>query len=119
MTKEKAIQLFDKWVHILHLEGWHISFEWKVPGHCMNVEESVGATKYQHSTGQAIVQMVDPEDYPKDTPFPYDYEKTLVHELLHLKFADLDDTGDNLRDKLTHRLVDDLAVAFIEASKEA
>ena len=119
MTEEKALGLLHKWINILHLEGWHISFQWKVPAREMNIEDSTGATKYQHPTGQAIVQMVDPEDYPKDTPFPYNYEKTLVHELLHLKFADLDDTGDPLRDKLTHRLIDDMAVALVEASKEA
>ena len=43
---------------------------------------------------------------------PFNPEKTLVHELLHLKFSALDESGDPLRDKLTHRLVEDFAKAL-------
>lgn len=117
MNEEKAKQLFNKWVRILHLEPWNIQFQWKVRKENMNLADTVGATTYLHSMRQAIVQMIDPIDYPV-SPFEYDYEKTLVHELLHLKFSDLDDTGDQLRDKLTHQMIDDMAKALVNAYRE-
>lgn len=117
MTEERANELFRKWVNILHLESWDIRFQWKVRERDMDLKESCGCTGFLHSARQAVVQMVDPVDYD-NALFEYDYEKTLIHELLHIKFADLDDTGDPLRDKLTHQMINDLAVAFVTCEKE-
>lgn len=114
MTEEKATELFEKWRKILHLEAWDIRLQWCVRGRDMNIVDALGCTSYRHASHQAIVQMLDPVDFENDL-FQYDYEKTLVHELLHLKFADLDDSGDPLRDKLTHQMIDDLARAFMDA----
>lgn len=83
----------------------------------MNLQDCMGCTSFLHESHQAIVQMLDPVDFDNDL-FSYDYEKTLVHELLHLRFSDLENSGDPLRDKLTHQLIDDLARAFICASKD-
>lgn len=114
MTEEKATELFEKWRKILHLEAWDIRFKWKVRARDMNLPDSVGCTTFNNISKQAIIHMLDPVDFENDL-FEYDYEKTLVHELLHLKFADLDDSGDPLRDKLTHQMIDDLARAFVNA----
>ena len=116
MTEEKAKQLFEKWVKILHLESWEIEFKWKVRGTHMNLPDSCGCSTFNYSTGQAVIQMIDPDDYPADTSFEYDYEKTLVHELLHLKFAAIDDDENRLMNKMLHRLIDDMARALV-ASK--
>lgn len=113
MTEEKATELFEKWRKILHLEAWDIRFKWCVRVDAMK-RPGLGCTEFQHATREAIIQMLDPVDFENDL-FEYDYEKTLVHELLHLKFADLDDSGDPLRDKLTHQMIDDLARAFMDA----
>lgn len=117
MTEDKAIELFNKWVHVFRLENWDIKFQWKTRERDMDLKESCGCVKYLHQTRQAVVQMLDPVDFSNNL-FEYDYEKTLVHELLHIKFADLDDSGDPLRDKLVHQMIDDLAKAFVECSKE-
>lgn len=114
MTEEKATELFEKWRKILHLEAWDIRFQWCVRGRDMNIADALGCTSYRHESHQAIIQMLDPVDFENDL-FQYDYEKTLVHELLHLKFVDLDDSGDPLRDKLTHQMIDDIARAFMDA----
>lgn len=114
MTEQKANELFKKWVKILQLETWDIRFQWCVCDRDMSMADSVGCTQYKHTSKQAIVQMLDPVDFDNDL-FEYDYEKTLVHELLHLKFADLDDSGDALRDKMLHQMVEDLARSFMSA----
>lgn len=114
MTEQKATELFEKWRKILHLEAWDIRFQWCVRTRDMNIADALGCTSYKHESHQAIIEMLDPVDFENDL-FQYDYEKTLVHELLHLKFADLDDSGEPLRDKLTHQMIDDLARAFMDA----
>lgn len=118
MTEQEATRLFEKWRKILHLEAWDIKFQWCVRGRDMNLQDCMGSTSFLHESHQAIVQMLDPVDFDNDL-FSYDYEKTLVHELLHLRFSDLENSGDPLRDKLTHQLIDDLARAFICASKDS
>lgn len=116
MTEEKATALLHEWINRLHLEEWAIAFQWRVLAKDMNEAECIGCTSANIVSRQAIIQMVDPVDYP-DSPFEYDYEKTLVHELLHLVFWDMDDTGDDLRDKLTHIMVDRMARALIDAKR--
>ena len=117
MTEEKAFELFNKWVRILGLENWDIKLYWKTREMDMSIKESYGCTTYLHESRQAVIQMLDPVDCDDLRPFKYDYEKTLIHELLHVKFADLEDSGDQLRDKLTHQMIDDIARAFIKCSK--
>ena len=114
MTEQKANELFRKWAAILQLRYWDIRFQWCVRSRDMNLADSIGCTSFNHENRQAIVQMLDPVDFESDL-FEYDYEKTLVHELLHLKFSDVDNSGDPLRDKMTHQLIDDLARAFVVA----
>lgn len=114
MTEKHANELFNKWVKRLHLESWDIRFKWKVRSANMALSDSVGCTTFNHTSKQAIIEMLDPIDFDNDL-FTYDYEKTLVHELLHLKFADLDNSGDPLRDKLTHQLIDGLAKSFVDS----
>lgn len=116
MTEQKAKDLLQRWVSILRLHEWNIDFRWCVRAEAMNVPESVGCTSFNSVGRQAVIQMLDPVDFHNDY-FPYDYEKTLVHELLHLKFADLDNSGNELQDHLLHCMVDDLAKAFIRAKE--
>ena len=33
---------------------------------------------------EAIIGILDPGDWKKDTDFPHDMERTLIHELVHL-----------------------------------
>lgn len=116
MTEEKAKALFDEWVKRLHLEEWDIDFQWRVLEKDMTEPNSTGCTSANVIDRQAIIQMVDPVDFP-NSPFTYDYEKTLVHELLHLVFWDMDDTGDKLRDHLTHCMIDRMARALVSAKR--
>lgn len=117
MTEQEATRLFEKWRKILHLEAWDIKFQWCVRGRDMPLTDSLGCASYTYESRQAIIRMLDQVDF-ENKLFEYDYERTLVHEMLHLKFAGLDDSGDTLRDKLTHQLIDDLARAFVSAQRQ-
>lgn len=116
MTQEQARKLFDKWVAVLGLGNWEIVFRWRVRGVDMSIGDSVGCTEYELSGLKAIVSMIAEEDYPR-SEFEYDYERTLVHELMHLKLAPLDDSGDGVHDKVVHMLVEELARALVGAKR--
>ena len=45
---------------------------------------------------------------------PFSFEKTLVHELLHLKLTFWCQNEDSVSDRLMHQIIDDLARAFTE-----
>ena len=49
----------------------------------------------------------------KHSAVDFEDRKTLVHELLHLKFCLLGDSGNDLQDRYVHQLIDDLARAFV------
>lgn len=51
-------------------------------------EESQGACHYQAVKKQAIIQVIHPDDYEGGGHWNQDMERTLVHELLHLHFAE-------------------------------
>ena len=117
LTEAVARKLLDKWVKILHLEEWRIDFSWCVRARDMACKDALGATTANAISRDASIQLLDPIDHDPATFIPYDYEKTLVHELLHLTFWDMDDTGDNLRDHLTHVMVDRMARALVAAER--
>ena len=118
MTEEKAQMLFEKWVNILDLGSWNIHFEWSVKEKDMPEEDTTGYTQYLHTKKQAIITMLDPADFEIDNEyFNYDYEQTLVHELLHLKFSDIEDSENELQNKLLHQLIDSLAKSFIKVKE--
>lgn len=116
MTKEHAQKLFDRWVSALGLGEWEIRFNWRVRGIDMPDREMLGVTRYCLSSMQAEVSMVAEEDAP-ESGFAYDYERTLVHELMHIKLAVVDDSGDEVHDNTVHMLVEQMARALVKAKR--
>ena len=48
---------------------------------------------------------------------PLDWEKTLVHELLHLKTCLVSSNVPDLQERVMHQMIDDLARAFVSAKR--
>lgn len=117
MTEKEANILFEKWKNMLHLEDWDIKFQWSVRADELP-EDVCGSATYVFERKMAIVKMISEVDYTNEL-FPYDYEQTLVHELLHLKFAAIDDSENALQNKLVHQLIDDMAKWLVNASRNA
>ena len=49
---------------------------------------------------------------------PFDFEQTLVHELLHLKFSFWCQNEDDVGDRAMHQMIDDLARALTEGDSD-
>lgn len=106
----------EEWIDRLNLTDWTITFQDCVDPADMILPDCVGATEWVEVGKYARIQIIDPDFYGKRIA-PFDFEKTLVHELLHLKFCLLDESGNTLQDRIVHQLVDDLARALVEAKR--
>lgn len=75
-----------------------------------------GECEYNEVCKGAFIKLLRPECYGQRI-IPYNIEKTLVHELLHIKFCLLDDSGNPLQDRIVHQLIDEFANILVDNKK--
>ena len=83
----------------------------------MVIEDSCGCTSWQEVGKTALIQILHPNRYG-DRIVPFDIEKTIVHELLHLKMSFISSECDSLQQRVAHQLIDDLAKAMVNARRD-
>ena len=71
-----------------------------------------GCTEWSEAVKTARIEIIDPEYYGERI-VPFNFEKTLIHELLHLKMSFWCQNDDNVEDRVMHQIIDDLARAFV------
>ena len=113
MTHE---ELFEHWKARLGLSDWCIAFYDNCSPDDMSSPELAGDTIWSECNKCAIIRIID-EKYYGNRVKPFRFEKTLIHELLHLKFCLLGESGNSLQDRYVHQLIDDLARAFVKEKK--
>ena len=116
MNDENAKELMNEWIKRLGLTDWRISISPMCEPHEMEIE-GVGCTSWQEVSKTAHISIINEKYYGNDRVAPFDFEKTLVHELLHLKFCLLSESGNELQDRVTHQLIDDIARALVDAKR--
>ena len=114
-TKEHA-RLLKEWQTRLGLQDWRILLKDNLTPEEMSDEEASGFTAWQEVSKTARIEMSDPKYYGNRI-VPFDWEKTLVHELLHIKTCFLTTNVDDLQERIGHQLIDDLAMAFVDAKR--
>ena len=98
------------WQQLLGLGDWRIKLS------DLADLDAVGETEWQEVNKTAHIRILDPRAYGERI-VPFDYEKTLVHELLHLKTCLLTDVDDPLQARVGHILIDDLARSLVAAKR--
>lgn len=113
MTKSNKLQ---EWQERLGLTDWTISLHDCMSQKDMTEENAAGFTEFQEVNKTARIEILDPDEYGERV-IPFDYERILVHELLHLKLCLISETfgEDTLQERVAHQLIDDLARAFVAA----
>ena len=108
----------QEWQERLGLQEWRISLHDCVPADEMPEENSSGFAEFQEVNKTARIEIMDPDEYGERV-IPFDYERILVHELLHLKLCLISETfgEDPLQERVAHQLIDDLARALIDAKR--
>ena len=121
MTCIDNIQSLQKccaeWQHILRLDHWdiYVGIQRKT---AFEHDEAQGEISYNYATGDAIIKILDPIDWPT-TCVNQDMEKTLVHELLHLQFAPCEPPeSDHLQCLLWERSIESTAIAMIRLKRQ-
>lgn len=115
MDNKKAEELLQEWIERLGLHDWRITFCPFCTLEDMK-DEGVGLTEWEEVIKAAKIMILD-ERYYGNYTIPFDFEKTLVHELLHLKTCLISDTENELQERIAHQLIDDLARALVDAKR--
>ena len=119
MTQEKAEKLLDEWGERLGLQDWEIHLAWQCKPEEIPLPDAGGLASFEEVTKEAQIYILD-EQYAKCEPFKFDFERNLVHELLHLKTSIMTDKDENsYQARLMHQLVDDLAKALVKTKRSA
>lgn len=111
-TEEELRALCLEWQAVLNIQFWDI----KVGIYrCRDFvkQNSAAEVSWQLATATAILRILDPADYDRDL-FPQDMEQSLVHELLHLRFAEAEMTeSGSLEETMYERAIDQTAKALV------
>lgn len=110
--------LLNDWTERLGLQDWTIKLQDCCDPDDMYSKDCAGCTRWTEVGKAAVIQIIDPDRYGERV-IPFDYEKTLVHELLHLKTCLLTDVEDPLTERVGHVLIDDLARIMVALKREA
>ena len=117
MTSITASELLNEWQERLGLQDWVIILRFNLFEEDMN--KSAGETIWNNVNKLAEIHIIREEDF--NSLIPYDYERILVHELLHIKFGYLQSEPNNYEeqvfDEAQHQLIDDLARALVMAKR--
>ena len=110
--------LMKEWQKRLNMQDWRITLKVDCVPEDMTIDESSGCVSWAESTKTALIQIIGPKYYGQRV-VPFDFEKTLVHELLHLKFSLLCDEqeAEGLRERICHQILDEIARALVEAKR--
>lgn len=109
-------ELLKEWQHRLGLDNWHIVLEEDVSPNDMELPMVQGETEYDTVNSCAVIRILNEKDYGKRI-LPFDKEKVLVHELLHIKMWFIYESESDLQSKMVHQLIDDMARSLVDAKR--
>lgn len=110
-------ELLAKWQKRLGLTDWVIDLRDDCLPNDMELPNVAGECDWQEVNKTAVIRILQPECYGERIT-PFNFEQTLVHELLHIKFCLLGESGNPLQDRILHQIIEDLAKAFVATEKE-
>ena len=113
----EELALLEKWKRKLCLQEWRVKLLTRLRPEEMTMDDVAGCTEWSESIKTARIEIVNPAYYG-DRIVPFDFEKTIVHELLHLKFSFWCQNEDDVGDRVMHQMIDDLARAFTEVNND-
>ena len=110
-------KLLKEWQKRLDLTDWDIILKEDCRVCDFTLQDCAGECEYDLTHKIAVIRLIKESEYGERIT-SYDKEKTLVHELLHCKFALIDNSGNDIVDRYIHQLINDLAKAFVDAKRK-
>lgn len=102
IATNEELALLEKWKRKLCLQEWRIKLLTHLHPEEMMVRNTTGCTEWSEAIKTARIEIINPACYG-DRIVPFDFEKTLVHELLHLKFSFWCQNEDDVGDRVMHQ----------------
>lgn len=99
------MKLIEKWQSRLGLQDWIILLHQNCTSD--ETDHCTAQTEWDEVHKAAVIKVIDPSQYG-DRMLPFNFEKTLIHELLHIKFALFDGYGD-FQDRYLHQIIEEFA----------
>lgn len=121
VLKSEQELLLEEWQERLGLQDWTISLCYNCKFDDLETENSCGETVWSTVLKDAMIKIISEEEFGDDRTLKFDFEKTLVHELLHIKFCIFEIScatyEGKIYDSLVHQMIDDLARALVMAKR--
>lgn len=117
VTNEKLNILLAEWTDRLKLQEWNITVGIYRESEFYE-QGNMGENTFQRECARSTIKILDHCDYPTDTKFLQNMEKTLVHELLHLKFCYFEPEEDTIAHEMWHRAIETLSETLVKAKYE-
>lgn len=117
IATNEELALLEKWKRKLCLQEWRIKLLTRLRPEEMTMDDVAGCTEWSEAIKTARIEIINPACYG-DRIVPFNFEKTLVHELLHLKFSFWCQDEYSVADRLMHQYIDDLARALTEGDSD-
>ena len=118
--EKKYEKLLDEWQERLGLQDWAIALRVNCIPQQLKSENAIGESEWVTELKCATVRIIDGK-FDTDRILDFDFEKTLVHELLHIKFSmietDINSYETSVVESAQHQLIDDLARALVMAKR--
>ena len=114
----EELKLLEEWKNRLGLQDWFITLQTNYKPEEL-LPDADGDVEYVESTQCASIKIINPE-LRKDALRPFDFEASLVHELLHCMLSllmDGDDWEKGLQPRYLHQIVDRLSRAFVDTKR--
>lgn len=108
--------LLKEWQHRLGLDDWYIVLKDNCSPNDMVLQSVSGECEKDEVNKCAVIRIISKKDYGERI-LPFDKEKVLIHELLHIKFWLLDESESHIQNRVVHQLIDDMARALVDAKR--
>lgn len=101
-TQKELARVCEEWKRELFLSHWQTTIKFKRREVLEDREGRVYVTKTRL---EASIEILDERDRCENPDFPYDTERTIVHELLHIAMDDLsEEVASDREEQIVHNL---------------
>ena len=108
--------LLTYWKQRLKLQDWTIKLIEDCNVHDFKIQDVCGETEWDIVNKCAIIRIISKKEYG-DRLLRYDFERILIHEMLHIKFSLLWETNDDNQNLILHQYIEDMARILCELHK--
>lgn len=117
-TQEQLEEWSSWWARRLLLLHWDVTYDITRLRETAD-GDAMGECRYAATKHVACISLLDPIDYDPKDHWRYDPEAVLVHELIHLHFAEFfEEDRESPKHKAMEKAIDALARSFVSLKRE-